>query len=66
MEANKILSLDLNPADANPHFQTHTHALTQTHNLLPNDITEERLANCTHTDLLPFLSVRCLHEPYTS
>lgn len=58
MEANKILSLDLNPADANPH--------SQTHNQLLNDITEARLANCTHTDLLPLPSIRCLHEPYMS
>lgn len=30
MEANKILSLDLNPADANPHSQTHTRTRAHT------------------------------------
>jgi len=73
MEANKILSLDLNPADANPHSQTHTlvHSHKHTTNcLMTSQRSAWRIAHPLIFPLCPPFSVfmsriwaNCLHRP---
>lgn len=59
-EANKILSLDLNPADVDPqHHTVHTETHTFTQWLMTSWLSVWRTAR---TDLLFLPCTRCLHE----